>query len=153
MQTIKPIETRYGGYHFRSRLEARWAVFFDQLGLRYEYEAEGLDLPSGWYLPDFRLPDFDVLVEIKPQWPTDEDMARAKQFGREISASRTGFLMLLGDPLEHYKLALAERRSWWSPNLAQLTYVMQVLGNRMNKKVIPAARHAREARFEHGATP
>lgn len=26
--SIKPIETIYNGYHFRSRLEARWAVFF-----------------------------------------------------------------------------------------------------------------------------
>lgn len=25
---IKPIETKYDGYLFRSRLEARWAVFF-----------------------------------------------------------------------------------------------------------------------------
>ena len=26
---VKPIETTYNGYKFRSRLEARWAVFFD----------------------------------------------------------------------------------------------------------------------------
>jgi len=26
---IKAIETQYRGYRFRSRLEARWAVFFD----------------------------------------------------------------------------------------------------------------------------
>lgn len=30
---MKAIETRYKGYRFRSRLEARWAVFFDALGL------------------------------------------------------------------------------------------------------------------------
>ena len=35
---IKPIETIYKGYRFRSRLEARWAVFFDALGIEYEYE-------------------------------------------------------------------------------------------------------------------
>jgi hypothetical protein len=28
---IKAIETSYKGYRFRSRLEARWAVFFDAL--------------------------------------------------------------------------------------------------------------------------
>ena len=38
---IKPIETYYNGYRFRSRLEARWAVFFDALGVPYEYEPEG----------------------------------------------------------------------------------------------------------------
>src|SRR6478752_8276107 len=53
---IKPIQTTYRGYRFRSRLEARWAVFFDALGLRWEYEPEGFVLPSGkHYLPDFRV--------------------------------------------------------------------------------------------------
>jgi hypothetical protein len=50
------IQTSYQGYLFRSRLEARWAVFFDALGLRWEYEPEGFDLGKyGWYLPDFRV--------------------------------------------------------------------------------------------------
>ena len=53
---IQAIETEYNGYRFRSRLEARWAVFFDALGVRYEYEPEGFRLPGGdWYLPDFRV--------------------------------------------------------------------------------------------------
>jgi hypothetical protein len=65
--TVKPIETRYKGYRFRSRLEARWAVFFDQLGVQYEYELEGFSLPSGAaYLPDFFLPALGVHVEVKP---------------------------------------------------------------------------------------
>lgn len=51
----RAIETRYKGYRFRSRLEARWAVFFDALGLKWEYEPEGFELPSGRYLPDFRV--------------------------------------------------------------------------------------------------
>ena len=29
---IKAIPTEYKGYRFRSRLEARWAVFFDACG-------------------------------------------------------------------------------------------------------------------------
>jgi len=41
MAEIKAIETVYNGYKFRSRLEARWAVFFDALGIEYEYEKEG----------------------------------------------------------------------------------------------------------------
>lgn len=47
-------ETRYSGITFRSRLEARWAVFFDKLGLKWEYEPEGFQLDQGvGYLPDF----------------------------------------------------------------------------------------------------
>lgn len=61
----KAIETTYKGYRFRSRLEARWAVFFDSLGYAWEYEKEGYELPSGRYLPDFYLPDYETWVEIK----------------------------------------------------------------------------------------
>ena len=69
--TIKPIETQFKGYRFRSRLEARWAVFFDALGIQWEYEKEGYDLGElGWYLPDFWLPEFNQWVEVKP--PTTE---------------------------------------------------------------------------------
>jgi len=67
---VKPIETPYKGYRFRSRLEARWAVFFDAMGISYEYEPEGFDLGDGvWYLPDFLLhfKERDVFVEIKPE--------------------------------------------------------------------------------------
>lgn len=63
---IKAIETSYAGCRFRSRLEARWAVFFDTLGVRWLYEHEGFELPSGRYLPDFWLPDFKMFVEVKP---------------------------------------------------------------------------------------
>lgn len=64
--TIKPIETQYNGYIFRSRLEARWAVFFDTLGIKYEYEKEGYDLGElGWYLPDFWLPEYQMFAEVK----------------------------------------------------------------------------------------
>lgn len=63
---MKPIQTVYKGYRFRSRLEARWAVFFDALGVKWSYEHEGFELPGGGrYLPDFYLPDFDEYVEIK----------------------------------------------------------------------------------------
>lgn len=71
---IKAIETQYKGYRFRSRLEARWAVFFDALGAKWEYEKEGFDLGDyGWYLPDFWLPELELWVEIKAEDPTDEE--------------------------------------------------------------------------------
>lgn len=63
---IKAIETVYKGYRFRSRLEARWAVFFDERGDEWRYEPEGFELTSGRYLPDFYLPAKKMYVEIKP---------------------------------------------------------------------------------------
>ena len=67
MDEIKAITTYYNGFKFRSRLEARWAVFFDAANIRYEYEPEGIKLNNGMcYLPDFYLPDEDMYVEVKP---------------------------------------------------------------------------------------
>lgn len=43
---ITPIETIYKGYRFRSRLEARWAVFMDACGADWEYEPEGISAVS-----------------------------------------------------------------------------------------------------------
>lgn len=65
--TISPIETRYAGCRFRSRTEARWAVAFDAFGFMWEYEPEGFVLPSGAYLPDFKIISPVVeWIEIKP---------------------------------------------------------------------------------------
>lgn len=66
-----------GRYRFRSRLEARWAVFFDSLGVPWEYEKEGFDLgAAGRYLPDFWLPDHDLWIEIKGAECSDDDRAK-----------------------------------------------------------------------------
>ena len=72
----KVIQTKYKGYHFRSRTEARWAVFFDKLGVKYEYEPEGFELPNGkCYLPDFYLPDFGGggYFEVKPDVENEQE--------------------------------------------------------------------------------
>lgn len=78
--SIKAIETSYQGYRFRSRLEARWAVFLDTLGIRYEYEKEGFELEDvGRYLPDFWLPDLHVWLEIKGGEPTWDEIRKAQE--------------------------------------------------------------------------
>src|SRR6266478_3858732 len=75
---MKAIETIYHGYRFRSRLEARFAVFLDTLGIKYEYEKEGFDLDGVWYLPDFWLPEQECWAEIKGQRPTEEEQTKAR---------------------------------------------------------------------------
>ena len=54
---IKALPVRYNGILYRSRTEARWAVFFDEIGVRFEYERQGYNLPSWNYPPDFTLFD------------------------------------------------------------------------------------------------
>lgn len=67
MNTISAIETRYKGYRFRSRLEARWAMFFDAIGVPWTYEPEPLRVAGEAYLPDFKvkLPRGDTIHEVK----------------------------------------------------------------------------------------
>lgn len=85
---IQPIETRYKGYRFRSRLEARWAVFFDACGIDWEYEPEGFCIDGEInYLPDFLLHDvsvqgvgiIDLYVEIKGKM-SDVDGSKIRSF-------------------------------------------------------------------------
>jgi len=75
---MKAIETHYRGCRFRSRLEARWAVFFDTLKVNWEYEKEGFDLDkAGWYLPDFWVPELEIWVEVKGNSPSDTEKLKA----------------------------------------------------------------------------
>lgn len=109
---IKPIETFYNGYRFRSRLEARWAVFFDDLGIKYEYEAEGFTLDDGRaYLPDFYLPEFNIFVEIKAN--RDSDDGKAERFAwsyTNFGDPYGGIVICYGDPMNRdcYFITLSE---------------------------------------------
>ncbi len=81
MREMKAIETSYRGFVFRSRLEARWAVFFDALEVEWEYEKEGFELGrAGRYLPDFYLPEQRVWIEIKGDTPTGRDADKISAF-------------------------------------------------------------------------
>ena len=99
---IKPIETIYNGYRFRSRLEARWAVFFDAAGIEYQYEIEGYKLSNGkWYLPDFYLPKFDAFVEIKRKNLDDDELCEAEDncYCLYIDFEKLA-LLCKGDPMD-----------------------------------------------------
>src|SRR3974390_1482030 len=74
-----PIETHYQGYRFRSRLEARWAVFLDAANIQWEYEVQGYTLNGVNYLPDFWLPANNAFLEIKPSVGPDFYKQRNKQ--------------------------------------------------------------------------
>jgi hypothetical protein len=74
---IAAIPTQYNGVSFRSRAEARWAMFFDLIGVAWMYEAEGYDLDGLKYLPDFWLPEQDCFWEVKPNRSYDRAKPRA----------------------------------------------------------------------------
>lgn len=60
-----PKRTFWRYYLFRSRLEARWALFFDFLGIDYLYEPKTFDMPDKTsYTPDFYLPMMNMWFEM-----------------------------------------------------------------------------------------
>lgn len=81
----RALDTRFKGVQFRSRLEVRWAMFFEAMRIRWEYEPQLFELPSGRYLPDFRLtwPGHSLWAECKPTEDvlTARDKARYHDFG------------------------------------------------------------------------
>jgi hypothetical protein len=163
----KPIETAYKGYRFRSRLEARWAVFFDVLGRRWSYEPQGYQLPTGWYLLDFELtiPGGDgatIFAEVKPQPLNERDIQLVKEL---VWGTGKDCLLLVGVP-EHkvYDLVARCQRA---PGDA-LSRAVGVLRRDLRchgspefacpncgdeQDVERAVSSARGARFEHGEQP
>ena len=87
------IETEYNGVRFRSRAEARWAVFFDTAGIRWEYEPEAYTNGSKRYLPDFWLPDLGWFVEVKSPIGYDADKVRIV-----VDATGKPLLVVHSDP-------------------------------------------------------
>lgn len=83
---LKARPTTYNGIEMRSRLEAGFAQWLDQLHVRWEYEPRAFATEAGQYLPDFLLHDLvagpivqlrDVYVEIKPAaWFRGNEQAR-----------------------------------------------------------------------------
>lgn len=86
---MKAIPTDYHDVSFRSRLEARWAFFFDTLNIRWQYEpvmaVMGTIVTETYvtndnYIPDFYLNDYDVWMEVKPVYPEYEALHRIARF-------------------------------------------------------------------------
>lgn len=160
---MKAIDTIYKGYKFRSRLEARWAVFFEYSGYKWEYEKEGYELPSGKYLPDFFLPQFNAWVEVKPVKFTDAEKQKCKELSRFTESTVVMVVGIPNDILyatfyygeESMAVSLSKYaigKNWnvlYQPGgdigEIDLSYVY-------NSDYIPI-RKASEARFEHGESP
>ena len=83
---LKRMKVEYKGYLFHSKLEARWAVFFDACGVEWEYKPETVYLGNNrWFTPTFLLHGVrgrlkgDLYVEIK-NGKTNEESIKAHCF-------------------------------------------------------------------------
>lgn len=104
-------------------------MFLTTLGVDWEYEPEGFALPSGRYLPDFRVWDESQYsgfywIECKPKQPQikkiyKDELTKTKDYiekiprevalARELSgATKAGVLFLSGDTFDLIRLLYAE---------------------------------------------
>ena len=138
---IKAIETKYKGYRFRSRTEARWAVFFDAMGVAWEYEKEGYDIDGKWYLPDFYLPKYSggCFAEIKGQDFTFDEAFLCLRLSEE---TQKHCILLDGIPSAmRYPMCI------WS-----MDHNRSIAGAICLSESKRSVEIARSARFEHGET-
>ena len=112
---LKAIDTVYKGHRFRSRLEARWAVFFNSLGLPYEYEKEGFDLDGILYLPDFWMPSLDIYVEIKGSALTKLDERKIEALAEASDKECLVLIGQIGPPDTGYSVPYECRMYSWYP--------------------------------------
>lgn len=95
---LTPLPSYYNGREYRSRLEARWAIYFDLIGFPTDYyEHEGFRLSTGNYLPDFYDPrGKGTFVEIKP---TKQECDKISDTLKDLSIKTGSFVVpVYGNP-------------------------------------------------------
>jgi len=96
-EELVAIETRLSGVLYRSRLEARWAIWFRELGIEVEYEAHGYRVAGRMRWPDFWSETLGCYIEVKPEGvEPDEALALGV-----AEASGEPLLWLSGNPRAH----------------------------------------------------
>lgn len=96
-RTIDAIATTYKGIKYRSRTEARWAIFFEALSLNVKYEQETINFEDGTkYLPDFYITEFDCYFEVKGN---NDDLIVAEGLkAQKLSQMGKTVLLAIGAP-------------------------------------------------------
>ena len=103
MRELNQIDTFYDNLYFRSRTEARWAVFFNAIGWEYLYEFEGYNLPIGCYLPDFYFPKLNVWAEVKPGELNEIELTKCKELSFKMKSNDLGIDVILLEGVPSFK--------------------------------------------------
>jgi hypothetical protein len=144
---IRPIQTFFDGYRFRSRTEARFAVMWKALGWRYQFELQGFALEPGPFLPDFFLDDCDVFFEVKGTMPSDYQVALCASLADAYNCT---VFLAVGQP-EHDAAVYR-----FSPDEDCVISTLRTELGRLGAspdEIDRAILCARSAQFEHGQKP
>jgi hypothetical protein len=97
------IPERYKGIDMRSRLEVKYAKFFDAHRMEWAYEPEGFQILGVRYLPDFYLPAIKTIVEVKGVL----DSSDIVKLGSLVpAAAKNDVMTILAEPGEPVKWRL-----------------------------------------------
>ncbi|MFD9078282.1 PDDEXK family nuclease [Streptomyces erythrochromogenes] len=123
--SIPPIPTPYAGLVFHSQTEARWAVFFDVLGVPWTPQPK-LRLPEIYrgtkprktlpfdavdYIPDFYLPDISTWVEVKG---TEDQLDQARHLTFRTAWHTGEPMLILGDMLRFHPAGPPDAGTDWA---------------------------------------
>lgn len=97
--SIQPKIDKHAPFH--SDVEAQWSIFFDAMGIKYEYEKDTFQLDGASFIPDFWLPQVNMWADVKPSRHSKEDTRNCQRLAN-ITGKRC--LLLEGPP---------DFRSYW----------------------------------------
>lgn len=162
---IKPIETEYDGHRFRSRLEARWAVFFNEMGWKYHYELDDIMVEHKGeilrYLPDFYViikggqtysrsfdkDDHKAFIEVKGPRMTEVDEIKVLGAGKHFAEAGLGEVIYVFQAIP----TVQELEDNNGKMCVDMAYGDKFEPTYLCHDGVPAAcDKARKARFEHG---
>jgi len=140
---LKAIETQYKGYRFRSRLEARWAVFFDSLEFTWTYEqlvvaVQGDPWPQEYFLTTIVPESWDA------EYIYGIDVG---EFGRCRACDRIH--MIASEDSENGYAHYGLEKCQGLPKCGE----RWPIGSEYSPRLKHAFARARGARFEHGESP
>jgi hypothetical protein len=173
--TIQAKESRYNGKTYRSQIEAKYAVLFDDLAIDFRYEVQGYKLPTGEaYLPDFYLTRVGLFAEVKPFYNASA-VKRIKRFVAAGALPRD-IIVLFDEPrctsyLFIERVILAERpealvsrvvidpflrRKWYRDECRFYTGFDAdefCWPSDFSPEYVDSVNHASDAKFDHGKAP
>ena len=98
---MRSLEATYQNRRFRSRLEARWSMFYSACGIEHAYEPEAIDLGGFAYIPDFFLHTFRAWNEIKGEIISDAaGLLMIEKCAQLASQSGRPVILNFHDPLD-----------------------------------------------------